>query len=90
MTNIIIIGVAILVCINSIATWNVIRSASTDKSQKIVQIALIWIIPLIGAVVIYSFHKSEAVAENSNKIPGEGVCGAKTNDSFGDSGGDGD
>jgi hypothetical protein len=50
------------VTLNIIATTMLVRSGFETKGQKIAQISLIWLVPLIGAIVII------AVLANSSAV----------------------
>ena len=43
----------ILLIINFIVTYNLIKDKNYTKKQKNIQIFIIWLIPIIGALIIY-------------------------------------
>jgi cytochrome bd-type quinol oxidase subunit 2 len=46
----------ILLAANIAATAVVLRSHAVTPRQKTLQIALVWLVPLLGAVVVMTFH----------------------------------
>jgi len=50
--------IAILVVLNLIASIYIVRRDDLEKSQKIIQIVVIWVIPLIAAIGLWLFHKN--------------------------------
>jgi len=54
------IGAVVVIALYQIwVTFQIIRSAIYEPPQKWLQVALIWLIPLIGAVVAHSMLRSE-------------------------------
>ena len=43
----------ILLIINFIVTYNLIKNKNYTKKQKNIQIFIIWLIPIMGALIIY-------------------------------------
>jgi hypothetical protein len=46
------------------ATLLVLRDSLSEKSQRIAQLLLVWLVPLIGAIVVLGVHRRE------EKLPG--------------------
>ncbi len=61
MNNIVIglIGALIVVLLNIFATIAALRAKDFLKSQIRNQIILAWLLPIIGAVIVISFHRSK-------------------------------
>ena len=92
--------VAVVVLINVAASVAVLRVSVFAPSQRLLQLAIIWLVPVIGAVVCVAFASSQALGPASPSTidplylpsdggapdgPGVGLCGC------GDGGGgDGD
>ncbi len=56
----------------------IVRRSDLDFLQKAVQIAMVWIIPVIAAIGLWLFHRS-----NDDKRHGVGPVGGGPNDSIG-------
>ncbi|GAA6146024.1 hypothetical protein NBRC116585_21420 [Thalassolituus maritimus] len=55
----------------------IVRRADLDSFQKAAQIAIVWIIPVIAAIGLWLFHRS-----NDDSNPGGGPIGGGPNDSI--------
>lgn len=51
--------VAALVALNSIATSRVLRCPFSSTGQKATQLALVWLLPVIGAVLAISMTRND-------------------------------
>ena len=78
MTTLLGAGIAVLVAmvLNVIATVRVARSYLYTQSQKRMQLGLIWIVPLAGAVLVLAVMMSDRSPPNSR-----GVGNGDTSDS---------
>ena len=43
--------------LNVLATGKVVRDELSEQKQKIVQVALVWLIPFIGSMVVLAVHR---------------------------------
>ena len=59
MKIIIAVTVLIVIILNVYATLRVSRKDDFEKFQKIAQSAIIWLVPIIGALFILSFIKAD-------------------------------
>lgn len=50
---------ALFLLLNWIVTYKVLKNTSCKKEQKIIKLLIIWVIPIIGAVVVYIFLNIE-------------------------------
>jgi hypothetical protein len=50
-----ILGLFLLVVLNLLATVAVTRSTSLRFSQRVFQVALVWLLPFVGAIIIWAF-----------------------------------
>ena len=94
--------VAVIAVINVFASAAVLRVAVFSPTQRVLQLALIWLVPMIGAVVCAAFASSQALGPTSRTIdplylPSDGggpdgpsMCGCSGGDAGGDSGGGSD
>ena len=67
-----------LVALNLSVSILIVRRADLDSFQKAAQIGIVWIIPVIAAVGLWLFHRS-----NDDNNPGGGPIGGGPNDSIG-------
>jgi hypothetical protein len=68
-----------------IAAWQlwvsvvVVRASFLERHQRVLQLCLIWFLPLIGAVVVHSMLRSEGrppyVPEKGYTVPGDNASG---------------
>jgi hypothetical protein len=96
---------AVAAFINVVASVVVLRVSVFSTSQRLLQLAFIWLVPVIGAVVCVEFASSQALGPASPSTidplylpsdggapdgPGIGLCGCSGSDGGGDGGGGGD
>ena len=94
---------AVVLIINIVASARVLRVPDLSRSQRHFQLALIWIVPIIGSVVCLAFASSQTFGPFSPSThdplylpadgggpegPGIGICGCSGSDGGGDGGGD--
>ncbi len=60
--------IVLMVYLNVISTIHLVGSNMYSTGQKGIQLALIWLIPIIGAVIVLAFLTEEPSAEK--KVPG--------------------
>lgn len=66
------LGVIVLT-MNVWATILVVRDSLSEPSQRIVQGLMVWVLPLIGAIIVLAVHRSnEKPAEKYREIPDPG------------------
>lgn len=58
-----LILVALLFVANGFVTFRLLKSESYEASQKCFQVAIVWLIPIIGAYVVWQFLRP-ATASN--------------------------
>ena len=72
----ILISIALLVALNLYASLKLLRRSEFENVQKVFQIIIIWLIPLIGAVLILLFIKDDHTPKGPrNPNDGQGVDG---------------
>ena len=99
--ELILLIVAVVVILNLFASLAVLRVAELSPSQRLLQLALIWLIPVLGAIVCAAFASSQALGSSARGtidplyLPadgggpdGPGFCGSSGGDGGGDGGGD--
>lgn len=89
----------ILMMLNLAATWVVLRSSGFSAAQRRWQLALIWVLPLIGSVVCVQLARTYAreaglvlSQHDPNRYPGDGaysedgpsICGCGSGGESGD------
>jgi len=47
------------------------RLATATRTQKLLQLSIVWFVPLIGAALVYFFHQADAEPRGPDK-PAEG------------------
>ena len=54
-----IAGLVVLafVIANGFATWKVVRDRFAEPSQRVAQVLAVWLIPVLGAVLIFAIHR---------------------------------
>ncbi len=45
--------------LNVVASYHVFKVDSLEKDQRIYQLLIVWLIPILGSVIIASFHLSD-------------------------------
>jgi len=60
-TNIVLVGVLLLIILamNARATILVVRDDLSESSQRTAQLLLVWLAPVIGALVVFAVHRKE-------------------------------
>ena len=99
------VSIAVLLFLNAAASILVLRSKLFSAAQRNRQLALIWLVPAVGAVVcsVFVFSQPKAAFSASSfdplynptdgqapEGPGLGICGCGGGDSGGADGGGGD
>lgn len=64
-----LVALSIPLWLNVKATLAVRRDSLSDSSQKVIQLLLVWLIPLIGAVVVLAVHRPKE--NHSGRYPNE-------------------
>ena len=67
-----------LLALNFSVSIMIVRRGDLNSFQKGIQVAMIWIIPIIAAIGLWLFHRS-----NDDNSPGGGPIGGGPNDSIG-------
>ncbi|WP_395055485.1 hypothetical protein [Polaromonas sp.] len=62
-----------LIAANGMATRLVLRDEVVSREQRIAQIFLVWLIPIIGAVLVFAVHRRpEAASRKYREAPDPG------------------
>jgi hypothetical protein len=103
--ELILLFVAVVVLVNAVASVKVLRVRVFSRSQHLLQLAIIWLVPIIGAVICIAFASSQALGPAAPSThdplylpsdgvapdgPGIGICACSGGGGIGDSGGGGD
>ena len=78
---------SLLVVINTAVTVFLFRRDDLEPSQKYAQTFFIWLIPIIGAIVMWRVNRSHDVSYKRNKELGGGSSNSSAYDSAGGGGG---
>ena len=57
---VLLILVAVILVVNVKATWILVRSSYYDARQKLFQLVLVWLIPILGAILVWSLATDSA------------------------------
>ena len=52
-------AVIVLVFFDAYVSWLVVKSASFSRKQKLAQVAIVYVIPILGGALVWSFLKSD-------------------------------
>ena len=61
--------IGLLVVINVVVCIGVARSVHYSRAQKFVQILIVWAVPLLGALFVWSFSREIAVERRPDHYP---------------------
>lgn len=89
MANWLVYPLAAMILINVVASVVVLRSGATKPAQKLLQVALVWVVPIVGAVLSLAFAKSDGLVtdppsgtfglahpgDETTLVQGPGPCG---------------
>lgn len=56
--NLLITAIAVLIIVNIYVSFSVFRCDFLEVFQKIAQTIIIWLVPMIGAIIIFAFISS--------------------------------
>lgn len=80
-------GVALIALINCAATHFIIRDRGLTSIQRLYQVLLVWVLPLVGAAVTYFFRRFTSAQQthhnifDSQSVDGEGPLSNSQRDS---------
>lgn len=66
-----ITSIVILILSNSYVSYRVLKSDSFEAFQKVTQLLIVWLIPIIGAIVVFAFISSDE-KPNRPRNPNDG------------------
>lgn len=66
-----VLSFTILLIINFIVTYKLLKDEYYEKRQKTIQLFIIWLLPIIGAVIIYLFLNRKD--DTKKNLYGEGA-----------------
>ena len=69
-------GAGLILVVNCFVSVVVLRDSGITSVQKLLQLLVIWILPLLGAVVVYLVHRSD----DEPRGPAEPPFGGGAND----------
>ena len=77
--TIFIIALILLVIINILVTLKLVEKDDFSKTQKYIQSFVIWLIPYLGAIFIYAFHRNIEAPKKASKRPFGGGSNERRN-----------
>jgi hypothetical protein len=70
------VGASALVLLNVMVSLKVVLAKTPTGTQKILQGALVWLVPVLGAILVYLVHRSD----NEPRGPAEPPLGGGAHD----------
>ena len=70
------IGIAVLVVLNCLVSLRIALANSLTGTQKLLQAALVWGIPLLGLLLVYLFHQVDSAPRGPAEPPFGGGAGS--------------
>ena len=64
-----LIGVLTLVLLNCLVSVRVALAKAFSGTQKLLQLAVIWLIPLLGVIVVYLFYQVDSAPRGPAEPP---------------------
>lgn len=52
-----LIALGAIIAANLLATWRIVRSDFDPESQRLLQLAFVWCLPVIGAAIVFSLSR---------------------------------
>jgi hypothetical protein len=49
--------VAIVLWMNVKATMQILRDSLSEPSQRLMQLLLVWLLPILGAIIVFAVHR---------------------------------
>ena len=89
MDLLLLIPIAIFAIVNVVATVAVFRVPARSTSQRTLQLAFIWLFPLMGAIVCLSYVSYRTLGFSAGVGSGGGASSTQSGGSYGDSGASG-
>lgn len=85
MSAALILLTILLVGLNSAATYSLVRSQCYDRRQKLFQALLVWFVPIVGALLVWSLARDTKVSRiTTNLTDRAGIDGHKIPDGVGE------
>ena len=72
-------AIALVAVANTVASFAILRSDSLTPSQRVFQLAIVWLLPLLGAVICWAFISSQSVPSRASSsfvplhVPSDGA-----------------
>ena len=70
-----LIGVLILVALNCVISARILFAKAFSATQKTLQLALVWLLPLLGMLVVYLFYQVDNAPRGPAEPPFGGGAG---------------
>lgn len=66
-------ALAIILGLNVKATISILRDTFSERTQKIAQLLIVWLVPIVGAIVVLAIHRpTEAPSRKYREAPDTG------------------
>jgi len=73
--NAVSIGAVTLVVLNCLVCLRIVFATGLTAVQKLLQVALVWLIPLLGMLLVYVFHQVDNAPRGPAEPPFGGGAG---------------
>lgn len=85
MFAVLILLVLLLVALNSYATYALVHSLRYDRRQKLLQFLLVWFVPIVGALLVWSLARDKHTGRVTTDLTDRaGLDGHKIPDGVGE------
>lgn len=85
MSAVLILLTVLLVSVNSTATYVLVRSQRYDHRQKLFQALLVWFVPIVGALLVWSLARDTKASQITTDLTDRaGLDGYKIPDGVGE------
>jgi len=62
---------AVILGMNARATWLVLCDEVSEPSQRVMQLVLVWLLPVLGALMVFAVHRPPEKASGKYREPYE-------------------
>jgi len=69
MVTLLAIAIGLVVLLNMWATYSIVRSPSYTTGQKLAQLIVVWLLPVLGAAACIIFIRADALSTPADPSP---------------------
>ena len=67
--------IGLLVAVNFAVSYRVLRSSAYGVGQKVAQVAIVWLLPIIGLLLVWAFLREPSDSASLGTVDGLGTMG---------------